>query len=140
MGQAARKIQRRKKALKKLDEVMSHPEHVVVIHYSCESFYDRPDGSSPRITSIAVANLESAQTSSFSIHQVAEREGVSLEGIEAHYDHLERLMLDEFYEYVRIHSGYTWLHWNMRSIHYGFQRYCQMLWIVTSLAAHIDGV
>jgi hypothetical protein len=121
VGQAARRIQRRKKALRKLDEVMSHPEHVVVIHYSCESFYDRPDGSSPRITSIAVANLESAQTSSFSIHQVAEREGVSLDRIEAHYDRLERLMLDEFYEYVRTHSGYTWLHWNMRNIHYGFQ-------------------
>ena len=33
-----------------------------VIHYSCESFYDRPNGASPRITSIAVRKLDSAQT------------------------------------------------------------------------------
>ena len=121
MGQAARTIQRRKEARKKLDELMSHPEHVVVIHYSCESFYDRPDGCSPRITSIAVANLESAQANSFSIHQIAERQGYSLDRIEEYYDQLEKLMLDEFYEYVHTHADYKWLHWNMRNIHYGFQ-------------------
>jgi len=38
-----------------------------VIHYSCESFYDRPNGASPRITSIAVRKLDSGQTLSFSI-------------------------------------------------------------------------
>lgn len=121
MGKGWRKIQRRKKALKKLDELMSNPEYVVVTHYSCESFYDRLDGSSPRITSIAVANLESAQTDSFSIHQIAEREKISLDELAIHYDHLEKLMLDEFYEYARAHSGFTWLHWNMRNVHYGFQ-------------------
>jgi hypothetical protein len=121
MAKASRRIQRRRRALKKLDEVMSDPEYVIVIHYSCESFYDRPDGSSPRITSIAVANLESGQTSSFSIHQAAERKGVPPDRIKEHYNELERLMLDEFYEYVRTHAGYKWLHWNMRNIHYGFQ-------------------
>lgn len=121
MGQARRKIQRRKKALQRLAELMSQPEHVVIVHYSCESFYDRPNGTSPRITSIAVRNLESAQTASFSIHQVAERSGYSLDEIEPNYDKLEKQMLDEFYEYVRTHSGYTWLHWNMRDINYGFQ-------------------
>lgn len=29
-------------------------------------------------------------------------------------------MLDEFYDYVRIHSSHFWLHWNMRDINYGF--------------------
>ena len=96
MGQARRKIQRRKKALQRLAELMSQPEHVVIIHYSCESFYDRPNGTSPRITSIAVRNLESAQTASFSIHQVAERSGYSLDEIEPNYDKLEKQMLDEF--------------------------------------------
>jgi hypothetical protein len=121
MGQATRRIQRRKKALRELAKLMSQPEHVIVTHYSCESFYDRPDGSSPRITSIAVANLESAQTNSFSIHQVAERQGYSTDEIDKHYDQLEKLMLDEFYEYVHSHARYKWLHWNMRDIHYGFQ-------------------
>lgn len=99
---------------------MTHSEIVVVIHYSCESFYDRPDGSSPRITSIAVRNLATGQTTSFSIHQMAEREKVLHSEIEQNYDRLEKLMLDEFYEYVRSRLTHKWLHWNMRDINYGF--------------------
>lgn len=49
-------------ARKELDDIWDHPEQVSVIHYSCESFYDRTDGTSPRITSIAIRNLESGQT------------------------------------------------------------------------------
>ena len=29
-------------------------------------------------------------------------------------------MLKEFYDYVKIHQNYTWVHWNMRNINYGF--------------------
>ena len=82
MGNAIHRLQQRKKALNTVSELMTHPEMVVVIHYSCESFYDRPDGSSPRITSIAVRNLASGQTTSFSIHQMAERQKVSRDEIE----------------------------------------------------------
>lgn len=120
MGEAWNKVQKRKQAKVRLTELMSKSEQVVVIHYSCESFYDRPDGSSPRITSIAVRNLESGQTTSFSIHQVAERKGYSANVLEQHYNQLEKLMLDEFYDYVRRHSSHIWLHWNMRDINYGF--------------------
>lgn len=120
MGKAWNRVQKRRQAQKKLSELMSKADQVVVIHYSCESFYDRPDGSSPRITSIAVRNLDAGQTTSFSIHQVAEREGYSASALEHDYNKLERLMLDEFYEYVRRHSSHTWLHWNMRDINYGF--------------------
>lgn len=100
---------------------MTKREHVVIIHYSCESFYERPDGSSPRVTSIAVRNLSSAQTASFSIHQMAERKGYSSDTLEQHYDRLEKMMLEEFYDYVRRHCTYTWMHWNMRDINFGFQ-------------------
>lgn len=120
MGQAWKKVQKHRQAKSKLAELMSKADQVIVIHYSCESFYDRPDGSSPRITSIAVRNLESGQTTSFSIHQVAERKRYSASDLEQHYDQLERLMLDEFYDYVRRHGSHTWLHWNMRDINYGF--------------------
>lgn len=120
MGQTWDKLKRRREAKIKLAEVMVKADQVVVIHYSCESFYDRPDGSSPRITSIAVRNLESGQTTSFSIHQVAERKGYSAIALEQHYGELEKLMLDEFYEYVRLRNSYFWLHWNMRDINYGF--------------------
>ena len=120
MGKARRQLERRRFARDHLARVMDQPDHVVVIHYSCESFYDRPDGSSPRITSIAVRNLGSGQTTSFSIHLAAETNGIPNADIDAHYNDLERQMLDSFYEYVREHSGYTWLHWNMRDINYGF--------------------
>lgn len=120
MGQAVKRIEKRKKAKNQISQVMNRAEHVIVIHYSCESFYDRSDGSSPRITSIAVRNLGSGQTTSFSIHQMAERKRYSSKTLEQQYDELEKLMLDDFYEYVRRHSTHTWLHWNMRDINYGF--------------------
>lgn len=91
-----------------------------IVHYSCESFYDRPNGASPRITSIAVRRLESGQTLSFSIHQVAEERGVAFDQIESHYDSLERQMLDTFLLHVGSHRGMQYLHWNMRDINYGF--------------------
>ncbi len=46
---------RQKEGWAKLDRIFADAENVWVIHYSCESFYDRPEGRSPRITSIAFA-------------------------------------------------------------------------------------
>lgn len=121
MGEAAKRIQRRRAAKSKIADVIDNAENVVVIHYSCESFYERPDGASPRITSIAVRNLGTGQTTSFSIHQMAERDKkLNTTEINQNYNALERKMLKEFYEYVEKHSGHTWLHWNMRDINYGF--------------------
>jgi hypothetical protein len=104
----------------KLGSVFTDAANTWVIHYSCESFYDRPNGASPRITSIAVRQLDSGQTLSFSIHQVAEERGIAFDQIEAHYDDLERQMLDAFYGHVGSHKGMKYLHWNMRDINYGF--------------------
>ena len=121
MSEASTRIHQLREARSSLDRVVANAANVVVIHYSCESFYDRPNGASPRITSIAVRNLSSAQTKSFSIHQIAERDKkVSIEDIEANYDDLEKKMLKEFYEYVETHHTHLWLHWNMRDINYGF--------------------
>ena len=111
---------KQKKARAKLASVFADASNTWVIHYSCESFYDRPNGASPRITSIAVRRLDSGQTLSFSIHQVAEQRGVAFDQIEAHYDDLERQMLDAFYGHVGGHRGMRYLHWNMRDINYGF--------------------
>lgn len=120
MGLPSYRYKTRKAAKQSLESIISHEKNVVIIHYSCESFYHRPDGSSPRITSIAVRNLGTGQTTSFSIHQVAERDGVDRSQIEQQYNRLERLMLDDFYQYVTSHLSHTWLHWNMRDINYGF--------------------
>jgi hypothetical protein len=103
-----------------LDQLLRGAANVWVIHYSCESFYERPQGRSPRITSIVVRKLDSAQTVSFSIHQVAERKNVPFDDIEHRYDELEREMLDGFFEHVGTHRGMKYLHWNMRDINYGF--------------------
>jgi hypothetical protein len=112
--------QKQKNARAKLDSLFTDSANTWVIHYSCESFYDRTDGTSPRITSIAVRRLDSGQTLSFSIHQVAEERGVSLGDVEAQYDLLERQMLEAFYAHVGSHRGMRYLHWNMRDINYGF--------------------
>lgn len=120
MSREASRLARRKRAKAWLNELQRNEESSVAIHYSCESFYDRPDGSSPRITSIAIRNLATEQTRSFSIHLVAERNGVALSEIANHYDKLEKQMLDEYFEYVRLHQQYRWIHWVMRDVKYGF--------------------
>lgn len=110
-----------KKASKILKEIDKNPSNYLIIHYSCESFYDIKDGHTPRITSIAVYNFASAQTESFSLHKIAEKRGVKLNEIEERYDELEKLMLVEFFSYAKEHKEYTWIHWNMRDINYGFK-------------------
>lgn len=122
MLKVSTKLHRLREAKKQLSELEAKRSHVIAIHYSCESFYDRPDGTSPRITSIAARNLATAQTTSFSIHQFAERDKkFSIEGINEHYDALEKKMLKEFYDYAERRVDHIWLHWNMRDINYGFQ-------------------
>ena len=103
-----------------IDRLFADAANVWVIHYSCESFYERTDGRSPRITSIAIRKLDAGQTVSFSIHQVAEVDGIDLSGIAAQYDTLERKMLDAYFAHIGSHRGMKYLHWNMRDINYGF--------------------
>ena len=121
MSKASERLRHHREGKKQLAKIIDNPNNVVVIHYSCESFYNRSKRTSPRITSIAVRNLATGQTESFSIHQIAERDRKLLsEEIEAHYDELEKKMLEEFYNYARNYQNHTWLHWNMRDTHYGF--------------------
>lgn len=103
-----------------LEETWNHPENVNVIHYSCESFFERPGGSSPRITSVAVRNLKTGQTRSFSIHKFGELKKLTANDLEKHYDELEKEMLDEFFATVKEHKEYKWIHWNMRDENFGF--------------------
>lgn len=109
-----------KESVRTLDELFEDARNVYVIHYSCESFYDRPEGRSPRITSIAVRQLSSGQTVSFSIHQIAERQHLPFNEIAGHYDALEKQMLDTFFMHAKDHRGVKYLHWNMRDINFGF--------------------
>jgi hypothetical protein len=119
MGQQAELYRKWKRAKSELDAAFADADKTVVVHYSCESFYDRADPRSPRITSIAVRNLANGQTISYSIHLIAERKS-QLSNIEHHFDSLEREMLESFYEYARLNQHKLWLHWNMRDANYGF--------------------
>jgi len=120
MATEIEKRRRRKQALENLQELGRQEEHILLVHYSCESFYDRPEGRTPRVTSIAVRNYSSGQTVSFSIHKVAEIRKFPFLEIESKYDQLEREMLDEFFSYMSERKTGIWIHWNMRDINYGF--------------------
>ena len=113
--------QKQKRAKETIRSLADDAGNVWIIHYSCESFYDRKDGSSPRITSIAVRKLSDAQTRSFSIHQVAERKKLKSKQLEKQYNVLELEMLAEFSKFLETHQNNRFLHWNMRDSNYGFQ-------------------
>lgn len=120
MSTELNRIQSRTHARDELKKLTVNASNSVVVHYSCESFFDTKDGKSPRITSIAVRNLDTAQSTSFSIHQYAEIEGIDNGDIDDNYEKIEKNMLHEYFEYMRTHQGLTWVHWNMRNINYGF--------------------
>jgi hypothetical protein len=120
MASEIHRVRERHEALNTLNAIRSNSKTSYVIHYSCESFYDTVDGRTARVTSIAVRNIASGQTHSFSIHKLGEQRGISLGDIENKYDALEREMLAEFYEFLRQASIHALVHWNMRDINYGF--------------------
>lgn len=110
---------RQKETKNTLKNIFENKNNVFIIHYSCESFYDIENGRTPRITSIAVKHLNSEIDVSFSIHKIAEIEGQ--DNIPDNYNDLEKKMLDEFYSFVEKHENYSWIHWNMKNINYGFE-------------------
>lgn len=137
VGRQADLYRKWRRSKSQLEEVFQSPENSLVVHYSCESFYDRTDPHSPRITSIAVRNLDSGQTRSFSIHLVAERRGL-LGDIEHHYDALECEMLVEFFKYMEVKQDAKWVHWNMRDANYGFEALENRLKALGEEPFHLD--
>lgn len=113
------RLSKRKAALETMKTFFSSRELILAVHYSCESFYDNAS-SSNRITSIAIRFLSSGQTRSFSIHQIAEENGIKAEEINKSYDSIERKLLDAYFSFVKSHLEYKWVHWNMRDINFGF--------------------
>lgn len=115
------RLDKRKKAIKQIEKLISNEENVYFIHYSCESFFDLPNGQSPRITSIAVKHKRTGQVKSFSIHMIAEIKGIAPEKItEDRYREIETQMLDEFFCFIGDNMHCYWVHWNMRNVNYGF--------------------
>lgn len=121
MGEQLTKFRLRREAHRRFAELNKKRDMNVILHYSCESFYDIKDGRTPRVTSIAARNFSTGQTLSFSIHKSAEQSHVPLSEITERYDELERHMLDEYFDFLKSRHGYSFIHWNMRDINYGFQ-------------------
>lgn len=95
-------------------------EDYLIIHYSCESFYDLK-GKSPRISSIAVRNLQFEQSYLFTIYKSAEKKNIEFENIVEHYEEVEKSMLEDFYEFMKMNQHKKWMHWNMRDSIFGFK-------------------
>jgi hypothetical protein len=121
LGQELNKLRVRREARQRFEGLNKKRNLLLILHYSCESFYDIRDGRTPRITSIAARDFAAGQTSSFSIHKSAEQRGVVPADIAGNYDALERSMLSEYFDFINTRHGYTFVHWNMRDINYGFQ-------------------
>jgi len=111
----------RARALEELQYILKIKSKVLVVHYSCESFLNLRNRV-PRITSIAIHNLESGQTHSFSIYLSAQMKDLDMDKLtETARDQLERDTLTEYYKFVQKHKSYKWVHWKMRDQVYGFE-------------------
>lgn len=119
MGSELSRLKARKQCSKDVDHIFNNAVRAYVVHYSCQSFYDNPSGNSTRVTSIAIRNLASGQTKSWSIHKSAELAGQQND-IHKNLDTLEYSMLDGYFNFLRSNPESTYLHWNMRDENYGF--------------------
>ncbi|ALA43247.1 MULTISPECIES: hypothetical protein [Paenibacillus] len=115
------RLDERMQGIEKLNKLKSNRNKTLVIHYSCESFFNL-EGRTPRVTSICVKNRASGETKAFSIHLQAQFKKINLAVASVQdIDLLEKEMLSEFNSYVKKNSSYCWVHWNMRNASYGFE-------------------
>lgn len=52
---------------------------------------------------------------------MAEIKKTPLDKVAEQYDEIEKEMLGEFFNFLKEHKSYNWLHVNMRDINYDFQ-------------------
>jgi hypothetical protein len=115
------RLRERQQGLELFSELIKDKGKCFIVHYSCESFITT-HGRTPRVTSICIKSLSTAQTVSFSIHLQAQFAQLDFNNLSDNdYDIIEKSMLSEFSSFVKRHSGYRWIHWNMRDSNYGFE-------------------
>ncbi|WP_438831887.1 hypothetical protein [Streptococcus pluranimalium] len=118
-----------------LQKIESNPEKYLIIHYSCESFYNL-EGRSPRIASISVRQFNNAQTTNFSIHQYSEILNMPI--TTENYKVIEKSLLEDFFTFVDRKMEKTWIHWNMRDTVFGFHAIEQRFRILGGTPIIID--
>ena len=111
---------RQRDARRKITDLIDHAASAFVIHYACQALDQDQRQGSPRVTSIAVSNLETGRTESFSIHEEVELAGLGPVAVLSRLDQLERTLLDKFFAFIAAHRGMRFAHWNMRNAVYGF--------------------
>lgn len=110
----------RSEAKKQFERLKNNCEKILVIHYSCESFYDK-QGLSPRTVSVSLLNYATGQIKSFSIHEVANIKGFEHAEINVKFDLLEKALLDSYYTFLEQHKGWYFVHWRMIDSSFGFE-------------------
>lgn len=117
----SKRLEEREEGLDILNKIYKEKAKSLIIHYSCESFVTS-HGRTPRITSICLRFLETAQTRSFSIHLQAQFDNKDFNNLSDNdYDEIEKKVLNDFYEFAESHKKYNWIHWNMRNSNFGFE-------------------
>jgi hypothetical protein len=123
---------------KKIEILKEQKDKTLVIHYSCESFFNLK-GRTPRVTSIGIKNRGNNTTKAFSIHLQAQIQNKPLDSLsDQDYDILEKSMLEDFYKYVRKHNTHNWVHWNMRNANFGFEAISNRALILKLKPAEIE--
>jgi hypothetical protein len=134
----SKRLIERSEGLQLLKDILKDKNKSVVIHYSCESFVTT-HGRTPRVTSICIRYLGTAQTKSFSIHLQAQFEQKDFNNLSIKdYDDFEKKMLDEFYDFAKKHKDFKWIHWNMRDSNFGFEAIANRYRILGGQAFQID--
>ncbi len=99
-------------------------QSVFIIHYSCESFDFKPQGTNPRIFAVAVRNLSGERRQVFSIHAEAAKEKLADQEIKDQLEKLEVKFLEQLEKFFELNGAAIWLHWNMNSDRFGFDALC----------------
>ena len=112
---------RQETARLRLAELYAHPSTVWAIHYACQSFYQGERLGSPRVTAIAVCNLATGQSQSFSFHQIVELRRLTPARALRYVDAIELELLEAYFEFARLNRNMRFLHWHMRDASFGFR-------------------
>jgi hypothetical protein len=99
-------------------------EALYTVHCSIERLDDCPERT-PRASAVAVRHLASGQECIFSFVHEAELERKKLRQLLGQLDRLESRMLNRFFAFLANRPIARWLHWNMRSVRFGFPALAQ---------------
>lgn len=107
-------------ATRSLKLFLSEPQVLSIVHYACESFYNKREPT--RICAIAVKHPTESKV--FSIHQYCVETNTAPEDLvtdAGKFAEAEQKLLEQFFQYAANQGEHArWLHWNMNSQNYGF--------------------